>query len=153
MVSNASEDLPEPETPVTTVRVLCGISKSMLFRLWTRAPRTMMLSFDMGPRRQPFRKVQSARYVAQNGSRTTAETFYYKWLGDSAEADLPGEVQQRKDVHPQHTHEVPVPRRHIDHDAPRLRRTMQPLGQSGIEQSQNAPGKVHRVHPRQDEEE
>ena len=47
MVSNASDDLPEPETPVTTVRVLCGISKSMFFRLWTRAPRTMMLSFAM----------------------------------------------------------------------------------------------------------
>src|SRR5689334_15066423 len=44
MVSKASEDLPEPETPVTTVKVLCGTSKSMFLRLWTRAPRTTMLS-------------------------------------------------------------------------------------------------------------
>src|SRR5438045_7324593 len=50
MVSKAREDLPDPETPVTTVRVLCGTSTSMFLRLWTRAPRTMMLSMDMvGP--------------------------------------------------------------------------------------------------------
>src|ERR1039458_409123 len=47
MVSKASEDLPEPETPVTTVRELWGISKSMFLRLWTRAPRTTMLSMDI----------------------------------------------------------------------------------------------------------
>src|SRR5690242_17882868 len=44
MVSKASEDLPEPETPVTTVSALCGTSKSMFLRLCTRAPRTTMLS-------------------------------------------------------------------------------------------------------------
>src|ERR1700737_4873400 len=48
MVSKASEDLPDPETPVTTVRVLWGTSKSTSFRLWTRAPRTTMLSVDIG---------------------------------------------------------------------------------------------------------
>src|SRR5579864_3124087 len=47
MVSKASDDLPDPETPVTTVRVLWGISKSMFFRLWTRAPRTTIVS-DIG---------------------------------------------------------------------------------------------------------
>src|SRR5215472_12004719 len=44
MVSNASEDLPEPLTPVTTVMALCGISRVMFFRLWTRAPRTRKVS-------------------------------------------------------------------------------------------------------------
>src|SRR5450432_1122388 len=44
MVSNASEDFPEPETPVTTVKELWGTSKSIFLRLWTRAPRTTMLS-------------------------------------------------------------------------------------------------------------
>src|SRR5215472_1959958 len=47
MVSKAREDLPEPETPVTTVRELCGTSKSMFLRLCTRAPRTMMLSLSV----------------------------------------------------------------------------------------------------------
>src|SRR6266404_1768941 len=40
MVSKASEDFPEPLTPVTTVMALWGISKLMFLRLWTRAPRT-----------------------------------------------------------------------------------------------------------------
>src|SRR5208282_1471854 len=38
MVSKASEDLPEPEGPVTTVRELRGISRLMFFRLCWRAP-------------------------------------------------------------------------------------------------------------------
>src|SRR6202030_801951 len=42
MVSNARLDLPEPETPVTTVMALWGISKLMFLRLWTRAPVTTM---------------------------------------------------------------------------------------------------------------
>src|SRR5258707_6230684 len=46
MVSKAREDLPEPETPVTTVSALCGISKSTFLRLCTRAPRTTMLSLS-----------------------------------------------------------------------------------------------------------
>src|SRR5665213_2844410 len=44
MVSKASEDLPEPETPLTTVRALCGMSTSMDLRLWVRAPRMTMWS-------------------------------------------------------------------------------------------------------------
>jgi adenine-specific DNA glycosylase len=43
MVSKTREDLPEPETPVTTVRRLCGISSEMFLRLWTRAPRILCL--------------------------------------------------------------------------------------------------------------
>src|SRR6185369_11170933 len=51
-VSKASDDFPDPDTPVTTVRVLWGISKSIFFRLWTRAPWTTMDSVDIdkGPR-------------------------------------------------------------------------------------------------------
>src|SRR5712675_2356786 len=43
MVSKASEDFPDPLSPVITVRVLRGISTSMFFRLCWRAPRTVML--------------------------------------------------------------------------------------------------------------
>src|SRR5262249_6570781 len=43
-VSKASDDLPEPLTPVTTVREFTGIANEMFLRLLTRAPRTMMLS-------------------------------------------------------------------------------------------------------------
>ncbi len=40
MVSKASDDLPEPLTPVITVRVPWGISTSISRRLCSRAPRT-----------------------------------------------------------------------------------------------------------------
>lgn len=46
MVSNASEDLPDPETPLTTVSFPCGMSQETFFRLWVRAPRIMMASLD-----------------------------------------------------------------------------------------------------------
>src|SRR5260370_32658307 len=45
MVSNASELLPEPDTPLTTVSFPCGISHEMFFRLWVRAPRITIASF------------------------------------------------------------------------------------------------------------
>src|SRR5579864_1157520 len=48
MVSKASDDLPDPDTPVTTVRVLWRTSISTFLRLWTRAPRTTMLSVCVG---------------------------------------------------------------------------------------------------------
>src|SRR5688500_12469568 len=44
MVSNASDDLPEPDRPVTTTSRSRGRSTSMFFRLWTRAPRTAIQS-------------------------------------------------------------------------------------------------------------
>src|SRR5215472_12565948 len=39
MVSNASEDLPEPDSPVITTRLSRGRSTSMFLRLCSRAPR------------------------------------------------------------------------------------------------------------------
>src|ERR1700761_4739071 len=47
MVSNASEDLPEPETPETTVSRPWVRSQSMFFRLWVRAPRMVIWSFNV----------------------------------------------------------------------------------------------------------
>src|SRR5580698_1979905 len=42
MVSKASEDFPEPLSPVITVKVLRGISTSIFLRLCWRAPCTVM---------------------------------------------------------------------------------------------------------------
>src|SRR6202035_2490290 len=74
MVSKASEDLPDPETPVTTVRVLWGTSKSTSFRLWTRALRTTMLSVDIGLSERGSRV---ARRGAPRGSPAAAANFFY----------------------------------------------------------------------------
>src|SRR5690606_564813 len=40
IVSNASDDLPDPDSPVKTTMLLRGKSRSTLFRLCSRAPRT-----------------------------------------------------------------------------------------------------------------
>ena len=45
MVSKASELLPEPDTPLTTVSLPWGISQERFFRLCVRAPRMTMASF------------------------------------------------------------------------------------------------------------
>src|SRR6266850_279567 len=44
MVSNAREDLPEPDRPVITTSLSRGMSTSIFLRLWTRAPRTAIQS-------------------------------------------------------------------------------------------------------------
>src|SRR5436190_20151431 len=47
MVSKASEDFPEPDSPVMTTSRSRGRSTSMFLRLWTRAPRMEIQSFAM----------------------------------------------------------------------------------------------------------
>ena len=47
MVSKASEDLPDPDSPVMTVRLFLGISTSTLRRLCSRAPRTLIFSMKV----------------------------------------------------------------------------------------------------------
>src|SRR6266478_6320903 len=42
MVSNASEDFPEPDRPVNTTSLSRGISRSTFLRLCSRAPRMVM---------------------------------------------------------------------------------------------------------------
>src|SRR5579864_9110368 len=44
MVSKASEDFPEPESPVMTTKRSRGISRLMFLRLCSRAPRIISLS-------------------------------------------------------------------------------------------------------------
>src|SRR5688500_17189858 len=51
MVSNASDDLPEPDMPVMTTSLSRGISTSMFFRLCARAPLTTI--FFIPPHRAP----------------------------------------------------------------------------------------------------
>src|SRR5215470_1390686 len=62
MVSKASEDLPEPETPVTTVTRSWGMARDTFFRLFCRAPSTrshrgcairyVLLRWKVYPRRE-----------------------------------------------------------------------------------------------------
>src|SRR5450759_3531472 len=86
MVSKASDDLPDPDTPVTTVSRLCGISKSIFLRLCTRAPRTTMLSLDIRKTGAPPLESVTGRTYAFDG---VAESFDYrrKFRGMSCRAE------------------------------------------------------------------
>src|SRR5260221_11988797 len=46
MVSKASDDLPEPDSPVITTRLSRGMSTSMFLRLCSRAPRTRICCME-----------------------------------------------------------------------------------------------------------
>src|SRR5690348_15845115 len=67
MVSKASEDLPEPDGPVTTVMARRGISRSNPLRLCWSAPRTVMCDFMSSSRASGERSIG-----AQEGDRADA---------------------------------------------------------------------------------
>ena len=86
MVSKASEDLPEPLSPVTTVSVLRGISTSMFLRLCWRAPRTEILviamellseALDRNQAGLSFRNVDRSAEVFDSRSAQLYSVFYY----------------------------------------------------------------------------
>src|SRR5450631_2775131 len=58
MVSNASEDLPDPDSPVNTISWSRGSSRSTFLRLCSRAPRTTIVSLIDG---QGTRGTQACR--------------------------------------------------------------------------------------------
>lgn len=68
MVSKASEDFPEPETPLTTVSLPCGISQEMFFKLWVRAPRMTIESFALSNEKTPIGSCPAASQSPQQGS-------------------------------------------------------------------------------------
>src|SRR6266567_1752657 len=74
MVSKASEDLPEPDSPVRTTRLSRGMSTSTFLRLCSRAPRTRMSCMDSWDRRiekglyrLPQRESDSEKYPQRAG--------------------------------------------------------------------------------------
>src|ERR1051326_4020710 len=72
MVSKARDDLPEPESPVTTVRRSRGISTLTFFRLCWRAPRTVMRSIAIAkklPRALQYAILRPAETTIVNESR------------------------------------------------------------------------------------
>src|SRR5215208_4435683 len=67
MVSKAREDLPEPESPVITVKRSRGMSTLMFFRLCWRAPLTLMRSMAIAKISHSSRQIfkQQADLLAQ----------------------------------------------------------------------------------------
>jgi len=76
MVSKASEDLPDPETPLTTVSLPWGMSQEMFFRLCVRAPRMTMKSFARAAKEAPEEDEPEADEPGAAGTcATTLEAF------------------------------------------------------------------------------
>src|SRR6267154_2008840 len=70
MVSNASDDLPEPDRPVITTSLWRGMSTSIFLRLWTRAPRTAIQSWAIKtgavPRGQRLEASDLTKYTSRD---------------------------------------------------------------------------------------
>jgi hypothetical protein len=78
-VSNASELFPDPDTPLTTVSLPCGISQEMFFRLWVRAPRITIASFDELKGKTPaVKNCSGATQTPQRGSGRNRPFFIIK---------------------------------------------------------------------------
>ena len=67
ITSCTSVDLPDPETPVTATIMPSGISTSMFFRLWVRAP--TMRSRRAGIHGAPLARGRDAQLAAQVARR------------------------------------------------------------------------------------
>src|SRR5690606_27844468 len=78
MVSNASDDLPEPDRPVITISLSRGRSRSMFLRLCVRAPRMLMNSIAIeGPAKGEGSPVR----------RTTGERIEWGKWGQTVETE------------------------------------------------------------------
>src|SRR5581483_5798043 len=73
MVSNASEDLPEPERPVNTTSLSRGISTSMFFKLCSRAPRMVIARNELADCWRRALRISSIS--AFPGARVAARRF------------------------------------------------------------------------------
>src|SRR5688572_10179709 len=122
MVSNASEDFPEPDRPVITTRRSRGRSTSMFLRLWTRAPRTAIQSCAMSKRADflmiPNQELYHARSTLGLCSQTAA-TEAVGEIKDEAERQPDAEAFPR--MSGQTGHDVDAGRRTDQCDRPHER--------------------------------
>src|SRR6478735_12538534 len=96
MVSKASDDLPEPDSPVKTMSWLRGRSTSTFLRLWTRAPRTVIQSCDMSNSREILRLPKLLVYhaVSQPGVLEPVEEVERQPQQEPDPEPLPGRARQ-----------------------------------------------------------
>src|SRR5260370_19465094 len=73
MVSKASDDLPEPESPVKTTSRSRGISTSMFLRLCSRAPRIAITRVSRIPTSLTFASRRRARDLS---NRSFIDSFF-----------------------------------------------------------------------------
>src|SRR6516164_10014039 len=112
MVSKASEDLPEPESPVKTTSWSRGISTSIFFRLCSRAPRMAMTRASRPPprsrappwplsRRRALRDLSNRSFIRSRRCRRLEE-------GSRAAALGPRPLDQYGSEHRKNERRAPV---------------------------------------------
>src|SRR6185503_12174586 len=72
MVSNASDDFPDPDSPVMTVSLSRGMETSMFLRLCSRAPRTNSASSAIARVSWKAERADSSRYIPARMPHTDA---------------------------------------------------------------------------------
>src|SRR5260370_36442404 len=96
MVSKAREDLPDPERPVMTVRVLRGISTLIFLRLCWRAPRTTSFVRPMIPKRSLHRSLACDRQALAPSGYTEASITLHDSRGALAGSTRRRGAEQNK---------------------------------------------------------
>src|ERR1039457_4305035 len=90
MVSKASEDLPDPLSPVITVKALRGISTSIFLRLCWRAPCTVIRSSIGGCGREgPVSYCGAGCAAGANGVIKACRDAHLHPMRRAVEADTP----------------------------------------------------------------
>src|ERR1700738_4805750 len=89
MVSKASDDFPDPDTPLITVSFPWGISQEMFFKLCVRAPRITIASLGEVKRKSPL-GIRPFASCSPEGLRTQRSIFYYRARYAPTEGARPG---------------------------------------------------------------
>ena len=76
-VSNARDDLPEPDGPTIVVMRLCGMRTEMFLRLFCLSPSIMSSSFSAGELEPPSNGRTSALFVFFLAMRCLEPPFEY----------------------------------------------------------------------------
>src|SRR5206468_8039396 len=111
MVSNARLDLPEPESPVTTMSRSRGISTEMFLRLCTRAPCTAMVvraeargalrlaveNFFVIPKERPEITLRRAARV-RGSFLFSSSGRIVRWIFSARSEEHTSELQSRSDL-------------------------------------------------------
>src|SRR5829696_492463 len=98
MVSKARLDLPDPESPVNTIRRSRGSSTVMFLRLCSRAPRTEIVGCWVRGAIRPLTLAANTRSVLRDGPDPADPEGQFEWGGVVREPAHVGADRRRWDA-------------------------------------------------------
>ena len=99
MVSNASDDFPEPEIPVNTMSLSRGSSRSTLRRLCSRAPRIVIVSATVRPWYRLRRRIERMFVPAEPAGTPSDQRRLHPFGGLGHVAESRSRPPQRVGAH------------------------------------------------------